>query len=106
MSELVDLVKKSKKSCLIFKVDFEKAYNSVSWSFLDYVLSHFGYNDKLRSCIRVCVFYGNLAVLVNGFRPKKLASKRGLKQGDPLTPFLFLLVVEGLSGWFSRDVDQ
>lgn len=46
MNGVLDLVKKGRKSCLFFKVDFEKAYDYVRWSFLDYMLSRFGFNDK------------------------------------------------------------
>lgn len=46
VNKLTDLAKKSKKSCLILKVDFEKAYYSVSWSFLEYMLSRFRFYDK------------------------------------------------------------
>lgn len=46
MNELVGLDKKSKKSCLIFKVDFEKAYALKSSVFLDYMLSRFRFNNK------------------------------------------------------------
>lgn len=66
VNELVDLVKRSKKFCLLFKVVFEKACDFVSWYFLDYMLSRFGFNDKWRSWIRACVFSGNMMVLVNG----------------------------------------
>ncbi|MCI02845.1 putative non-LTR retroelement reverse transcriptase, partial [Trifolium medium] len=76
VNEVIDLARKSRTSCLIFKVDFEKAYNS----------------------IRACVFSGNLSVLVNGSPTEEINIQKGLKQGDPLAPFLFLLVVEGLSG--------
>jgi hypothetical protein len=48
--------------------------------------------------IRTCVFGGNLSVLVNGSPTKEINIQRGLKQGDPLAPFLFLLVVEGFGG--------
>jgi hypothetical protein len=48
--------------------------------------------------IRACVCCGRLSVLVNGCSTEELDIRRGLKQGDPLAPFLFLLVVEGLSG--------
>jgi hypothetical protein len=98
VNELVDLAKKSKKECLIFKVDFEKAYDSVDWSFLEYMLRRCGFSVKWIGWIRACVFAGNLSVLVNGSPTGEISIQRGLKQGDPLAPFLFLLVVEGFSG--------
>ncbi|GAU50741.1 hypothetical protein TSUD_99110 [Trifolium subterraneum] len=61
-------------------------------------LNRFGFGVTWRSWIRACVFSGNLYVLVNGSPAKEINIQRGLKQGDPLAPFLFLLVVEGLSG--------
>ncbi|GAU49947.1 hypothetical protein TSUD_408420 [Trifolium subterraneum] len=63
VNEIIDFARKSKRSCLIFKVDFEKAYDSVSWSYLDYMLVRFGFGAKWRSWIRTCVFSGNLSVL-------------------------------------------
>jgi hypothetical protein len=95
VNEIIDFARKEKKSCLIFKVDFEKTYDSVSWSYLDYMLVRFGFGVKWRSWIRACVFRGNLSVLVNGSPTEEINIQRGLKQGDPLAPFLFLLVVEG-----------
>ncbi|GAU30313.1 hypothetical protein TSUD_211700 [Trifolium subterraneum] len=58
--------------------------------------------NEWRSWIRACVFTGNLAVLVNGCPTEEINIQRGLKQGDPLAPFLFLLVVEGLSATIRR----
>jgi hypothetical protein len=106
VNEVVDLAKKSGKSCLIFKVDFEKAYDSVEWSFLDYMLGRFGFCDKWREWIRACVFAGNMSVLVNGCATEEINIQRGLKQGDPLAPFLFLLVAEGLGGLMKKAVEQ
>jgi hypothetical protein len=97
VNEIIDLAKQSRKECLIFKVDFEKAYDSVSWTFLDYMMQRFGFGVRWRRWIKACVFCGNLSILVNGSPTKEINIQRGLKQGDPLAPFLFLLVVEGLS---------
>lgn len=66
INEVVDYAKKSGKDCLIFKGDFEKAYESVNWNFLDYMLVRIGFNDKQRSRIRICIFFGKLSTLVNG----------------------------------------
>jgi len=79
-------------------VDFEKAYDSVSWSFLEYMMQRLGFSDRWRNWIRACVFGGRLSVLDNGSPTEEVNIHRGLKQEDPLAPFLFLLVVEGLSG--------
>jgi hypothetical protein len=105
VNELVDLMKRQKKKCLIFKVDFEKAYDSVDWGFLEYMLGRFGFDDVWIGWIRACVFGGSLSVLVNGSPTNEISIKRGLKQGDLLAPFLFLLVAEGLSGVMQRAED-
>ncbi|MCI35870.1 RNA-directed DNA polymerase (Reverse transcriptase), partial [Trifolium medium] len=66
VNEVVDLAKRAKQDCLIFKVDFEKAYDSVNWKFLQYMLRSFGFGEKWISWMRSCVCAGNLSVLVNG----------------------------------------
>lgn len=63
LNEEVDLAKLFKHHCQLFKVNFEKAYNSVSWFFLDYMLSRFEFDDCQ---IYVCVFWGSPSPLVNG----------------------------------------
>jgi hypothetical protein len=103
-NEVVDLAKRSKNDCLVFKVDFEKAYDSVSWSFLDYMLRRLGFGDKWRLWMKTCVCNGKLSVLVNGSPTEEVNISRGLKQGDPLAPFLFLLVAEGLTALTKRPV--
>jgi hypothetical protein len=104
VNEVVDLAKKTGRECLILKVDFEKAYDSVDWGFLEYMLRRFGFCSKWISWIRACVFSGHLSVLVNGSPTSEINIQRGLKQGDPLAPFLFLLVAEGLSGIIHKAV--
>jgi hypothetical protein len=104
INEVVDLAKKTGRECIILKVDFEKAYDSVDWSFLDYMLGRFGFCSKWRSWMRACVFAGNMSILLNGSPTEEINIKRGLKQGDPLAPFLFLLVAEGLGGLMKKAV--
>jgi hypothetical protein len=105
VNELVDLAKRKNKQCLIFKVDFEKAYDSVDWGFLEYMLRRFGFGEVWIGWMRACVFGGNLSVLVNGSPTREINIQRGLKQGNLLAPFLFLLVAEGFSGATRRAGD-
>ncbi|KAK2443790.1 hypothetical protein QL285_014866 [Trifolium repens] len=104
INEVVDYAKRAKEKCLIFKVDFEKAYDSVNWSFLVYMLRRFGFTNKWIAWVKACVCAGSLSVLVNESPSQEVNIARGLKQGDPLTPFLFLLVVEGFGLLMSKVV--
>jgi hypothetical protein len=104
VNEVVDLAKTAKQKCMIFKVNFEKAYDSVNWKFLVYMLKKFEFAEKWIRWVEACVCARNLSVLVNGSPTREVKIERGLKQGDPLAPFLFLLVVEGLSLLMSRAV--
>jgi hypothetical protein len=70
------------------------------------MLHRFGFCNKWIEWIRACVFAGNLSVLVNGSPTPEINIQRGLKQGDPLAPFLFLLVVEGFSGVMRNAVNK
>jgi hypothetical protein len=105
INEVVNLAKRTGKSCLILKVDFEKAYDSVEWCFLDYMLGRFGFCAQWRGWIRACVFSGSMSILINGCPSEEINIQRGLKQGDPLAPFLFLLVAEGLGGLMRKAVE-
>lgn len=98
INKVVDDARKRKKDCLIFKVDFEKAYDTVNWNFLDYMMIRLGLGDKWRAWIKECIFRGELYVLVDGGTTEEVNIEKGLKQGDHLAPFLFLMVAEGLSG--------
>jgi hypothetical protein len=105
VNELIDYAKKSGKDCLILKVDFKKAYDSVDWGFLDYLLGRFCFNEKWRGWMKACVFGGNMSILVNGSLTEEISIRRGLKQGDPLAPLLFLIVADGLGALMRKAVE-
>ncbi|GJY51132.1 RNA-directed DNA polymerase, eukaryota, reverse transcriptase zinc-binding domain protein [Tanacetum coccineum] len=90
---------------MIFKVDFEKAYDSVHWDYLDDVLKRFGFGEKWCGWIQNCLLSSKGSVIVNGSPTKEFQFHRGLKQGDPLSPFLFLLIMESLHISMQRVVD-
>ncbi|GJU57785.1 RNA-directed DNA polymerase, eukaryota, reverse transcriptase zinc-binding domain protein [Tanacetum coccineum] len=96
ISEIIQWNKKRKKNMLIFKVDFEQAFDSVSWKYLDFVLHSLNFGSKWRSWIRACLHSSRASILINSIPTSEFSIKRSLRQGDPLSPFLFILIMEGL----------
>jgi len=83
---VVDLEKRDKEY-MIFKVDLRKDYDSVSWSFLDYMFTRFGFDEKWRGWMRAYVYSKDLSVLVNESSTEEMKNSKGIKQSDPLAHF-------------------
>ena len=88
-NEVLEERKRKKKSCVFFKVNFEKAYDSISWDFIYYMLGRVGFCDKWISWIKSCLESALVSVLVNGSPSKEFILSKGLWQGDLLAPFSF-----------------
>ncbi|MCI26969.1 cysteine-rich receptor-like protein kinase [Trifolium medium] len=95
-NEVVDEVHKSKKKLLLFKIDFEKSYDSVNWGYLYAVMGRMSFQILWKKWIDECVCSATVSVLVNGSPTDEFPLERGLRQGDPHSHFLFLLAAEGL----------
>lgn len=95
----------SDRNDLLCKLDMEKAYDHVNWDFLDYILSIMRFGAKWRNWIFYCIRSVNCSVLVNGCPTSYFRSFRGLRQGDPLSPLLFIIVSKVLSRMIKRAED-
>jgi len=89
---------------LCLKVDFEKVYDSVRWDFMYDMLSRLGFHNIWIKWMKGCMESATVSVLVNGSPTEEFTPTRGLRQGDPLAPFLFIVVAEGLAGLVRQSV--
>ena len=103
-NEVVDYWQKRKEKGLVCKLDIEKAYDSISWSFLMKVLSKMGFGSRWMDWMWWCFSTAKFSVLINGAPAGFFPSSKGLRQGDPMSPYLFILGMEVLSALIRRAV--
>ena len=87
-----------KLGLMALKLDMSKAYDGVEWSFQEELMRKMGFNEKWINLIMLSVKTVTYSILINGEPRGLIHPTRGIRQGDPLSPFLFLLCTEGLNG--------
>lgn len=96
---------KGKKGYIAWKVDLSKAYDRISWKFILDVLWEVGFRGRILELIKQCISTVEYQALVNGEKTEKILPRSGLRQGDPLSPYLFVLCMEKLSQLIDVCVD-
>ncbi|KAA3485636.1 reverse transcriptase [Gossypium australe] len=86
-----------KKGYMVVKLDMSKAYDRVEWDFVKQMMKKLGFESRWIELIMKCITTVSYAVVINGNRGGNFQPTMGLSQGDPLSPFLFLICSEGLS---------
>lgn len=92
-----------KEGYFALKLDLSKAYDRVEWSFLETMMPRMGFVEPWISLVMTCVSSVSYSFQINGEPKGYLIPSRGLRQGNPLSPYLFLLCVEGLSGLIAQN---
>lgn len=94
-----------KEKYVAIKTDMSKAYDRVEWSFMEALLLKFGFGAQWIHLIMKCVSSVSYQVLINGEAKGYIKPSRGLRQGDPLSPFLFILCTEVLISHIKQTED-
>ncbi|KAK1409431.1 hypothetical protein QVD17_35957 [Tagetes erecta] len=105
VNEIITWSKKAKRKVMLFKIDFEKAFDNINWNFLDATLSQMNFPLKWRRWITNMFAASRSSVLVNGSPTYEFKCHKGVRQGDPLSPFLFIIGMEVLAGMLKKLCD-
>ena len=99
-------LKKGKTGFMVIKIDLEKAYDRLEWHFIRDVLELYRLPPPLIKLIMSCVSSSSISVLLNGGKPERFHPSRGIRQRDPLSPYLFIMCMEVLGFLIFRRCEE
>lgn len=97
INEIYTWAKQNKNKLFIFKVYFNKAFDSINQNYLKSVMNQMGVGDKWIFWIKGCLSSSRASVLINGSVTKEFPITKGVRQGGPLSTFLFIIAMEDLN---------
>lgn len=97
MQEAIHCMKSKNLKGEILKIDLAKAFDWVSWLYLKMILTHIGFLPPFIDWVMCCITSASFSVLINGSASYFFHVEQGLRQGCPLSPLLFMIIMEGLS---------
>jgi hypothetical protein len=96
---------KGNKMFMSIKIDLEKAYDRLNWKFVENCLNECKFSRNLINIIQHCISSPSFKILWNGEKTYIFTPSRGIRQGDPLSPYLFVICMERLSHIIADQVD-
>ncbi|CAL1383881.1 unnamed protein product [Linum trigynum] len=98
--------KRGRRRDMMLKLDMKKAYDMVDWDCLEALLEKYGFEDRWCKWVSTCIRSVKFSILFNGEATDLFTLSRGIRQGDPLSPFLFILMSNALTFFIDKEVAQ
>ena len=98
--------RRGKDGYMVVMIDLEKAYDRLEWSFIRMVFVHFGIPKNIIKLIQSCMSSTSTSLLFNGSKLQPFCPSRGIRQGDPISPYMFLLCMEFLGAQITKMCEE